>query len=997
MSTLAMLGLRLPMDKALLASHSVFPCKGHLLGDPDTFFSTEAYRFVDAGKAIYHDRVVDLSADIFEDQRDLTVYCERLTIRKDFQYAGKNIYLYCNELVIASPTGSATIDLSGANGAALPIPTAADGPPGHVGNKGVDGSNGQDGGRCTIVYGSVTGNLKIISNGGAGSNAQNGGNGGVGLQGHEGANGDANCNGDKLGKQGGPGQSGGFGGAGGVGGKGGNSGRIILLGIQHQQGNFTLDAKAGPSGVNGQSGHGGAGGPGGVGGLNQDCKNVRDNSVGHDHAGGKSPDVDDSSTDPETDFDCVCKLTGTRSNRVGPTGPNGLDGIRQGSSPLLGTTTLVVHSPITVAEHSAYGSLLLARILLFKAELDYYSANVQKKDDASLLRAKATLLFLTNLCSTEYAGRRIPRPGELGYPYASAQPNVYSDWQVIGAKSAIMLRQIDNGLDYYGNPFNYAPRTTMTQWQNLLTTVYFPTISTIDAGFNRFMNEWKEGKVTIQTLEANIDAFVNQDAVLQKQIDDKVKEFNSLQNDIASLNKHIQELMTDLLNVSPQFQKNVESYIRDNSGGCNFANSLGIMGSIITISGDIGSLTDKSVARDYAKIGTSALNTAGTIDTMNGKDQMAERSADTFTMISANSLEGFLKAFANAGGNTNIDPNDPNNFYALSYSDYISYISQFKNIDGYYQYKFTLDQYMSNVDTRNKKIVTRDQDYAAVMQALAEKQKNEAAIAQMRSKVNDATQAMEHATEVRILMEELNWQMKKSALRALYMEQKTYGFWSITNDDHSTGLYKNDLSLASLQKLHSDIASNVVSVLEQRGTGSTAFKTNGYKDIRFAWSAHPKTPQEHVANKLIEDFRKKGKFSMTFEINDPNTFFARLNACEIFVSSVMLKIDNFTSDSGYISVRLTHSGRSSLKNFRKPGTIEFLQARQEWPLLISKDGTTKPVILTGDQPLDNRNFALFSPFTTWTVDIQPNNPGLNVSDVSSIAFRFSGYNRTCQY
>ncbi len=68
---------------------------------------------------------------------------------------------------------------------------------------------------------------------------------------------------------------------------------------------------------------------------------------------------------------------------------------------------------------------------------------------------------------------------------------------------------------------------------------------------------------------------------------------------------------------------------------------------------------------------------------------------------------------------------------------------------------------------------------------------NKKSIAKLQAGLNDENKSLTTSTDARILMEELNWKIKKDTLRLLYLQQKAYNYWSISNTDRlSPALYQ---------------------------------------------------------------------------------------------------------------------------------------------------------------------------------------------------------------
>ncbi len=292
---------------------------------------------------------------------------------------------------------------------------------------------------------------------------------------------------------------------------------------------------------------------------------------------------------------------------MGQPGPQGPSGPPQNQAPAPAKETAPAQLSINAAQLGDYTSILLARILLFKAELDYYAARTVTKDDPGIQRACNSLVFLAQICGGNTQGTKIPAQGSPGYPYATQQAITANDWLALQNKASILLGQMARGLDFYGNAFNYSPRLSFDSFDTILSDDYFTTLATIDDAYNKYISEIAKETDQIQQINAGIDGYQATNGKLVNQIRDKVTDFNSLQADIAFLNQQIVTLMNDLKDADKKFAQNVTSYINAHDGKCDYGTSLGIMGSIITGTGDFLSLGKSPSPASIAKVVTTGL------------------------------------------------------------------------------------------------------------------------------------------------------------------------------------------------------------------------------------------------------------------------------------------------------------------------------------------------------------------------------------------------------
>ena len=181
------------------------------------------------------------------------VYADIINITGPLVNRGKSIKFIARQIIFNKAL-NASIDTSGLDGHIKY-------PPLSYGQNGNNGGNGTDGGNVTLVADEILGPVVIRSKGGAGQTGQNGAKGQDGARGR-----DAKVNGCSCVKErtnGGPGMNGGNGGNGGF---GGNSGNVsIEVAKTREVGPLTVNSSGGARGETGSPGEGGRGGEAGNG------------------------------------------------------------------------------------------------------------------------------------------------------------------------------------------------------------------------------------------------------------------------------------------------------------------------------------------------------------------------------------------------------------------------------------------------------------------------------------------------------------------------------------------------------------------------------------------------------------------------------------------------------------------------------------------------------------------------------------------------------------
>ncbi|MCA3269726.1 MAG: hypothetical protein INF44_05185 [Thalassospira sp.] len=207
---------------------------------------------------------IQLQKEMIDPEKDLIIRADSVYLKESIYMLGRKIHLFARLLKC---TDGITIDVSGKNGLVdfTGMGRARDGQlPGEAGTNGRPGDNGQNGGEIILIGHSISGNVRLLANGGHGGKAEDGGWGNKGDRGRNGsrpASSLANANAES-------GHKGGNAGKAGVPGKGGNGGLIsINFYIPIQKDSIVAEAKGGNPGENGVPGRAGQGGDPGLPGY----------------------------------------------------------------------------------------------------------------------------------------------------------------------------------------------------------------------------------------------------------------------------------------------------------------------------------------------------------------------------------------------------------------------------------------------------------------------------------------------------------------------------------------------------------------------------------------------------------------------------------------------------------------------------------------------------------------------------------------------------------
>ncbi len=241
---------------------------------PDYF---QVQKHITEDEVLYLGFELEIDDKMVDSVKDFTAFADRIVLR-----SGVKLRLHGRRLTLVARIIEANgchIDTSGAGAAkdytAGQLPKTGDiggsgSGKGGRGDNGKEGSSGQRGGDVTIAAETLTGDLVVLTDGGAGGRGQDGGKGGPGGPGDDGA--DAIIPGLHIaGSRITPAEHGKTGGIGGPGGDAGPSGDggdagFITIAWEKQVGKIEMQSHGGRGGEAATAGHGGDGGIGGAGG-----------------------------------------------------------------------------------------------------------------------------------------------------------------------------------------------------------------------------------------------------------------------------------------------------------------------------------------------------------------------------------------------------------------------------------------------------------------------------------------------------------------------------------------------------------------------------------------------------------------------------------------------------------------------------------------------------------------------------------------------------------
>ncbi|MEK3786404.1 hypothetical protein [Paenibacillus sp. FSL K6-1230] len=396
---------------------------------------------------------------------------------------------------------------------------------GEHGANGKDGGQGIAGGHIVLVaerY-ELGGELKLIASGGPGGRGQDGGEGAVGTDGVEGKDIEFNAKrrylfGAAPGKKGG---NGGNGGNAGRSGNGGNGGDIFVGYVKSASEHLiTLDSAAGQPGAEAEPGKGNSGGKGGIGAH-------------------------------ELEF-VVFPPTFVQSDKRGDSGADGIDG-QDGARAVPASPGKAGQLAKMLIKHAQFHGSPIEHVSIQEEFITFYQNGMlcASLEQQTLTLHKASVAYMAGSKDTlneaavllEWLINTLPDEEWFDKMRASqVQTTAFMklfltssvQWLALRSKAIILLAQLGDGLDYFGNPWNWTPLMPLKEYQqrgsDLITAakqaedLYIEYMQAQNSQHNR------EGALT-KALTISADKVVAMDKERAKSIADR----SELKNDIDSM------------------------------------------------------------------------------------------------------------------------------------------------------------------------------------------------------------------------------------------------------------------------------------------------------------------------------------------------------------------------------------------------------------------------------------------------------------------------------
>lgn len=935
--------------------------------------------------------------------KQITLYCENLTINGRFENPGGTLNIFCRNLICIN---NATLFLNGKdarqNGAkkvstcdgAHPNGKDAD----NIAPNGIkydlDGSNAGNG---NISFRSLIGRLDILANGGKGGKGEDGGDACDGNNGPNGADDKSDCYTNRPGSAGGDGVAPGINGRGANGGKGGNGGFIQVisaLSIKSSQynystGNFAYDFENGNiiycetmQGKGGDAGVGGnkiaKGGSKGIGGTINRC-----------HESGREAS------------NCHCKISGRypdgidRNNEKSQIGAAGYTGQK-------GKTGTLTITPDYDSSFS-YFPTSFVRFLLLKAEYSYINNNYSS--------AVNTLSWIIEIQSFfEKQNIKSTATEKFSAYLANESVTVFNQLFIY---ANVYLNQIRLGYDFFGNSSNY--------------------VTLLDSEFiNARIDQLYKFLVDFEDLSEKVCEQSNDDKTIGILISNQKEKnnvrINNLKSNITketdflySLNSEIVNRLNEITNLKKRisekeklFKEAVEKATRDSN--CSLTNVLSVFGSIVSVASGVGagigivtagmsSLSDTTkMAGDFFK----KVESVGPWFSPEKWKDIANSGGDKSIVSQINNIKGEVNDFTS---NVQLfknsfltDKGQNKDLIALSFDETDStlskekFISQMKDyIDKFNEakeYQKEVLNYIDYCDVTNQKRLEFTNRFLQIL-------KDQAQIDQLEydnnslssAKIRNGAKSVD--SKIRILFLDSYLKTKQTLLYLLYLQSKSIDYLTLNATVFDSQLY--EFGIKALNEKY--IVSNHARLIESLENATTRRQPGNSIDGNiFSKTGYPISFQKFIEGKVSADGKNK-KHIFDFTLEPINGLYLEGEWAEIYITSSKVFIEGLFTESGSVSFTLKHFGNS--KFITSKGKKIFFTHKPvlrgltyDWKNQIYKEEFKNIIADFKLEGSKTNPYVGVSPFAHWSIEINPQvpiNKGLKLDNVTKLIIKFDFY------
>jgi hypothetical protein len=764
-----------------------------------------------------------------------------------------------------------------------------------------------------------------------------GGRGGRGQDGHPGIRGETGPDGAKTKKSGAlvnghygfpeeaigkPGGRGGQAGSPGLSGNGGKGGAVVLNVVDPVSLGVIYGIAAGEGGAQASPGERG---PGGAGGKGQVCT-MYDSQSGRPLEDRRAPDG------TEGGLGFVAKRSGSKGTAGAAGTPLQFNGKAfSGDVPKL-----------TLADLAQ--SLSLSQLLITQnaTDLDFLNA----KDETGLTAVAEGYTWLIDI------NEPFTRTGIDSKRVSLLEQKVRAG---IHNAAIVSLMRLQQGLDYYGNSYNWAPVLNLTSLASRTSEVILLG-KVIEDQYNRYLDTEKSNK---QRMQAFQDAKQEIDLKLRDflaEIERLKPQIDNFKTEVDTYSKDLTRQRTVLVEGELKFKAELIEYLRKESElGLN--DFLDLLGTVVKCAGGVGSAVDgiKTAINAVKKAEEFAKQVKGVVEVFKKAKAGIENLSKAYSAV---------KEFTDAG-----NPNAAK--ILVDAGEFDEMLKEYLDkIDSAGELRKALDYYLELVQARNMAAY----NYTALVAQLLSVQAQHDHLSRSIQHVNAEIAA--HQDNMlpiyTAFLKDAYEDVQRHLLRNIYQENRAYQYWSLSDRPLQT----DNLNVATLAATHQGLLGDIDGFRERKEAFSdfTQSLTISRDDYPNEFAALLKT--RTLAFSL--DIRRVKGFE---------------NMCYIVARSFRLNLPDIRDDKNILSLNLIHSGQAVLNSDvdrDRPGAIHAFSHRPRTrPYKI--DYKDRRNTAGGNLGEADQGYIGLSPFTQWRLDFGlKGNDWLDLKTIKSIELTFEG-------
>ena len=526
-------------------------------------------------------------------------------------------------------------------------------------------------------------------------------------------------------------------------------------------------------------------------------------------------------------------------------------------------------------------------------------------------------------------------------------------------RAQVLLRRLELGLDYFGEPSSYVPRLTARFYRDRINSLV-ESARSIETSHSKYFEADAQNEELVGSIRETIFATKQRAKDIATDLAEVDRAFSSAQNRVISLRNDLDGLWQDIFKAEGDFRAAVE---RESS--CDFFGTLMFIGSIATaVTTGVSALS----------AGTTALSALGNPTDADGNpiEDTIEYFKFGYKTIkpAGKSIAEFSKSYQEVrqaleparGPEVPSLPSDQVKLLADK-QDFDKAIGPFLNLPEAKRYKQLVESFISTAETRNNLILEVEN-----MDLRLRDLRNE--LVQAEEEVNSAEGSLAANLDPRLTqfaeyMESANLRSKNLLALEIYRFAKAVGFFAL---EEPLQIDLEDFSVASLEASKVIVEDRFVRAKERYGQDAGRFSQKTVNILSL------------VTESVKEKFYETGLISFTIPMDHPEfEVYRNIKLGRAFVLPVFKG-----QRHGYRSV-VFHHGQGLMRDRSNQSWIHVHQA-----VTAATEQTSEGVIQSdGTIIKDDSEFVGVSPFATWTARLSLD-LGVQFEEIDELLIQFGG-------